>query len=914
MTPAERAARQRRANGGGLLDFGNDLVDAGVSMWEGMNNLQRLSLAPIPIVSDIAGLAGDVQSMYENPKERTLANAGWSALGVLPFVPAGLGTIGGRGAKTLNPEALKMAESMKEAGKSRDEIWKATGEQFGQPAYFDPVDGSFRFEIDDSDSFLEAPKHAPTGNEKLVNEAVSDAYPDYKNIQQSIRKGEYGGSYDAAHDTITARGQSGPERRSVATHEINHALQQREGFARGGSPAMFEDSFNREKFNLDYFKGELVDQYATLKDSPKYQAVQAKIEKRLAANDLGGDFKDLLAQREELVPYRMRDTQSEIWRLEDATRLNPDQQYRRLLGEVDSRATQDRMDMTMQERVDNPIWGSYDVPEDEITRRYRGSGNERMLDASVSRNGDPIPDEGLLGDYKRTDRPTDIFESETRISSPDGTGNIDIAESQWSPTKYGITNFLVDEVSRGKGIGGGLLDEAIADYGDELSGAFSSKESLKAAYNRGFRGLGSRKDMDLEQLEKVRRDDSSVSLSYQSKSGDPIPNEGLLGIAKAPQDDALITAQKNAALPVEDGGLGLPANNSPLERAEAMGFDTDTDWYHGSTHDIHSFGGGTANPEGYLGGGHYFTDSALDASENYAGMGPDLTGRVQQRAEQIANNVVDERGVSEEVAERYAQFKAKRELVGDNSGVVYPSLLRSEKTLDITPDNQTMLGYDELNPADYMDDAKDAVDIDDFMGDGVLDEDMYKEALDESAADLAREDASYRDPEGELADIRSGLLYSDYNDMDGGQAFDDSLEQFGIYPGDGERVGAGDLFDALKGNESMAYAIDPEGRMASGQALADSVESAGYSGILMDADKAFGNQSGRVGQGVMDMDYGTKHMILQDPSRIRSRMAAFDPFKKDSANILAGVGGLGMTGLLGYGLTQGEDPYAWGGL
>jgi hypothetical protein len=48
----------------------------------------------------------------------------------------------------------------------------------------------------------------------------------------------------------------------------------------------------------------------------------------------------------------------------------------------------------------------------------------------------------------------------------------------------------------------------------------------------------------------------------------------------APQDEALRLAQQRAALPVEQGGLGLPAGNTPQQRAAAMGFDTDV--YHGS--------------------------------------------------------------------------------------------------------------------------------------------------------------------------------------------------------------------------------------------------------------------------------------------------------------------------------------------
>jgi hypothetical protein len=40
---------------------------------------------------------------------------------------------------------------------------------------------------------------------------------------------------------------------------------------------------------------------------------------------------------------------------------------------------------------------------------------------------------------------------------------------------------------------------------------------------------------------------------------------------KYPQQEALDTAQRNAALPIEEGGLGLPKDNTPEMRAEALG-------------------------------------------------------------------------------------------------------------------------------------------------------------------------------------------------------------------------------------------------------------------------------------------------------------------------------------------------------
>jgi hypothetical protein len=52
----------------------------------------------------------------------------------------------------------------------------------------------------------------------------------------------------------------------------------------------------------------------------------------------------------------------------------------------------------------------------------------------------------------------------------------------------------------------------------------------------------------------------------------------------APQDEALRLAQFRAALPPAQGGLGLPANNTPMQRAAAMRRDTGA--YHGSKQDI----------------------------------------------------------------------------------------------------------------------------------------------------------------------------------------------------------------------------------------------------------------------------------------------------------------------------------------
>jgi hypothetical protein len=56
---------------------------------------------------------------------------------------------------------------------------------------------------------------------------------------------------------------------------------------------------------------------------------------------------------------------------------------------------------------------------------------------------------------------------------------------------------------------------------------------------------------------------------WQGLLGDDVPK------IAAPQDEALRIAQRNAALPVSEGGLGLPADNTAMDRAKAMGFHDD---------------------------------------------------------------------------------------------------------------------------------------------------------------------------------------------------------------------------------------------------------------------------------------------------------------------------------------------------
>jgi hypothetical protein len=101
----------------------------------------------------------------------------------------------------------------------------------------------------------------------------------------------------------------------------------------------------------------------------------------------------------------------------------------------------------------------------------------------------------------------------------------------------------------------------------------------------------------------------------EEKSLKILERDGEKAPFQFPQQAALDTAQKNAALPISEGGLGLPPNNTPMDRAKAMGFETDV--YH-ATDVPQDFSTFTPSIKGKMGSGVY-TSFEPAYAERYAG-------------------------------------------------------------------------------------------------------------------------------------------------------------------------------------------------------------------------------------------------------------------------------------------------------
>jgi hypothetical protein len=211
----------------------------------------------------------------------------------------------------------------------------------------------------------------------------------------------------------------------------------------------------------------------------------------------------------------------------------------------------------------------------------------------------------------------------------------------------------VPEKFRGQKIGESLQAQVMQDF-PVLQGQVSSRAAAKTAYRLGRRPPG-QPEASLDDVYKIMDEYSSVNLVS------PTMQRQVFMPPQAPQQAALDLAQQRAALPVEQGGLGLRAGNTAEQRAKAMGFDVEA--YHGTaSKDIQKFMPEGGTPEG---------DKTLEWYKN------------RQAQNQPVGYMSFRSG---------SFFSPKAEYAGsyapEGAGVMYPVNLRMENPLSLLPNAQ----------------------------------------------------------------------------------------------------------------------------------------------------------------------------------------------------------------------------------
>ena len=251
----------------------------------------------------------------------------------------------------------------------------------------------------------------------------------------------------------------------------------------------------------------------------------------------------------------------------------------------------------------------------------QGSSNYVLFDDQlpriIERNGQPT---GLQpwdkGEWKGLlDEPAAKVENATansRLSPYESKGvSFSIGEGKDS---LNLSKIVVDKEKRGEGVGTSFMNDLLS-YADESgkkvtlspSADFGgSKSRLKDFYKRfGFvENKGRNKDF------------TTMESMYREPKG--LLSDTPVSPKLTEFEQRHLTAQKNAALPVEQGGLGLPEGNTAMDRARAMGME---DSYHGATKEIDQIDNSkvgsriSSNPSSHLG---FFSTPNVKEASRYA--------------------------------------------------------------------------------------------------------------------------------------------------------------------------------------------------------------------------------------------------------------------------------------------------------
>lgn len=318
-----------------------------------------------------------------------LGAAGHGLLSVISAVPevgsASKAMFLGVMAKNADKFALKKAEELAAKGADRQQIWDETG-------WFKGADDKWRFEVPDNAMTLDAGAvpnnlgHAHTmankyaqkrfgkdmldlkpgsaerneinsfyqgiarGDKKALGEDVInhpelyEAYPGARHIGVGEERGrDLNGSWQPDTGVLRLTHTDADKMRSTAAHELQHFVQEVEGFAPGGMPAGLQKDIDAQISKLN-------------------AELSATHRKLVAAGGRNSPSAAPFAQEYDRI----------MWDREALVRQNARDLYRRLAGEVEARNVQTRLDFTPEQRRASPPWTTHDVSEQRQIINFLG--------------------------------------------------------------------------------------------------------------------------------------------------------------------------------------------------------------------------------------------------------------------------------------------------------------------------------------------------------------------------------------------------------------------------------------------------------------------------------------------------------------------------------------------------------------
>ena len=382
---------------------------------------------------------------------------------------------------------------------------------------------------------------------------------------------------------------------------------------------------------------------------------------------------------------------------------------------------------------------------------------------------------------------------------------------------------------------------------------------------------------------------------------------GMTSKFKYPREEALKTAQKNATLPISEGGLGLHPNNTAEERANAMGY---IDFLHGTERLDRVLEGKNLNPKRATSGPMPFGTDSPELASNYAKSKQD-TSRIANDSGDVSNyfqvtpKAMGERGVIPFSVERTwhrLPLEKKQEILEKSRRVGYENPAEAEGPYTLHPEDTHAMPVSEDTWNYYLNKEANGNPLTALRQIWHDSGNLYGNEQDLSKIyklagfpyEISQANAPWMTAEGVLtgkARITNPLDTTNFENLKTNvipylkeQVKNDrtKLKSGPDMWGKESRWTPKQWVDQLeedvnKGNNSYAWTSIPDKIT---NILKDGF---GYNGILDTGNKA---------------QQGLNHQVVIpfEPSQIRSKFAAFDPKQLNNPDMLAGVVPLGLGG------------------
>lgn len=311
-----------------------------------------------------------------------------SALKLAKGLPAVAGIFAGKSAKLADMASMLRAEKLLEEGHDAAAVWRETGWGKGP-------DGKWRFEIPDDTAKFDL-NAVPPNQFNIQSAPVYDVldhpelqanYPAERNFLTSVThhpNEKVTSSYDSRFGFMDLSKGGIKEGSSIPFHELQHAVQGKEDFARGGSPKEFTSLPTDSPYPPEITP--FVDEYVALRRALRGRddLPRNSVGLHSRGRDLDEWYDSLERIKDPAIKKQFEEILNKIEIARDKVfgvnngliaQMSAEDQYRRLAGEAEARLTQSRLPLTAEQRLAQYPWEpdyfqkSTGVPLDQLIIR-----------------------------------------------------------------------------------------------------------------------------------------------------------------------------------------------------------------------------------------------------------------------------------------------------------------------------------------------------------------------------------------------------------------------------------------------------------------------------------------------------------------------------------------------------------------